>query len=328
MVYQKRLQLIRKIMSAQKIGSAMLSSREDIFYYTGYKASEGNLLLVKPSDRPALFASPLENDAEKVRGVQLIHFTKLEQLTKMLKGEAVGYDEFSLSANKFLNLHKNHIHLKKFSAFIKKPREIKDSDEIENIKQAIKISGKVLKGLKFYNKTEIDISNKIEANFKNLGAEKAFDTIVATGTGSIHHLPENRTIKKTKSTIIDFGARYNWYCSDITRSYPGTERKWKAVFENVENIQKQIIDSAKPGAAMDDLNKLYRKLMEKYKHKIYHSFGHGLGLEVHEQISGPLKEGMVITVEPGVYLKHFGGIRIEDDILVTKGKPIVLTRKV
>ena len=324
---QKRLGLIRKLMEANRLSSVILSLKEDIFYYSGHKASEGNLLLVNNSGKPILFVSPLENDAEKARA-EVVYLTKIDQLTKHIKGGLVGYDEHNLSANRFLLLHKHHIHLKKFSVLIKKPREVKYPEEIENIRHAIKISENVLKGLKFYGKTEIEVSNKIEADFKLSGASSAFDPIVANGTGSIHHPPENRRILRKNPTIIDFGARVNWYCSDITRSYPGTEKKWKVVWENVSSIQKEIIDFVRPGVTMEDIKKLYEKLMAKNKYKIYHSFGHGLGLEVHEQITGPLKEGMVITVEPGVYIKHLGGIRIEDTILVRKGKAEVMSKNV
>ena len=134
-------------------------------------------------------------------------------------------------------------------------------------------------------------------------------------------------IKKTRPTIVDFGARFNWYCCDITRTFAGTSKEWKTTKEAVKNIQEEIIDFVKPGVGMEDIKKLYEKLMGKHRYKIHHSFGHGIGLEVHEQITGKLKENMVITVEPGVY-KHSGGCRIEDTILVKKGKAEILTKSI
>ena len=325
---KKRVLAARKLLETNGLGCFLLSSREDIFYYSGYKASEGNFLIIDKKQKPSLFVSPLENDAEKIKGVDLVYLTSGDRLIKELKGKLVGFDESNLKSWTFLNLHRRHIRLKKSTKLIKLPREVKTEEEIENIKAAIKISRKILDRLKFYNKTEIEVANTIEAGFKINNSEAAFDTIVSNGSSSIHHLPENRSIKKTEPTIIDFGAKYNWYCCDITRSFPGSQKKWKLVWENVKNIQEQIIDNVKPGIKMEDLQNLYKKLMGKNRYKIYHSFGHGLGLEVHEQITGELKEGMIITVEPGVYLKHFGGIRIEDDVLVRKGKAFVLTEKI
>ena len=328
MVFQKRLAEGRKLMGIHRFDSLLLTSREDIFYYTGYKASEGNILAIQKTGKPSLFVSPLENDAENVRGVELAYLKSIGQLAKKLKG-VVGFDEFTLSANRFLNLHKQHVKLRKASSIIKRPMEVKDEEEIENIKKAILITKKSLEGVKIYNRTELDISRKIEAAFKVNGGEAGFDTIVANGTASIHHMPGDIKVRSSRTTIVDLGAKYNWYSCDVTRTYLGKSGKgWKRVWEDVKGMQDEIIEAVRPGVLMEDLQKLYADLMGKKKYKVYHSFGHGLGLAVHEQITGPLKPNMVITVEPGVYLKYKGGVRIEDDILVRKGKPAVLSKTV
>ncbi len=327
MGFQKRLSGARKLMGVHGFDSFMLTAREDIFYYTGYKASDGNTLLIQKYGKPLLFVSPLENDAESCRTTQTVYLKSIDSLTKPLKGGLVGFDEFSLSANRFLNLHKHHARLKKASALIKKPMEIKDEEEIEHMKKAISITKKSLEATKIYGKKEIDVARKIEVGFRVNGGETAFDTIVANGTASIHHMPGNSKVRRDKTTIVDLGARYNWYCSDITRTYLGSSG-WKSVWEDVKEMQEQIIEAIRPGKTMDDLQKLYQSLMAKKKYKVYHSFGHGIGLVVHEQVTGLLKENMVITAEPGVYLKHRGGVRIEDMVLVRKGKPLVLSKSI
>lgn len=316
-------------MEIHKIDSVLLSAREDIFYYTGYKACEGNLLIIQNSGKPALFVSPLENDAEKARHIELHYLKSMEQITKKLKGKLVGFDEFSLSANRFLNLHKHHIKLKKSSETIKKPREIKNAEEIEKIKKAIAVTKKTLEETDFYNKKEIDVAGEIEAGFRLQGAEKAFDTIVSNGSASIHHMPGHAIIKKNKPTIFDLGARWGWYCCDVTRTYLGKpDKKWQKIWEDVSGVQTEIIDRIQPGISMKELEKTHQDLMKKKGYKTQHSFGHGIGLEVHEQITSQLKENMIITVEPGVYLKNKGGVRIEDTILVGKGKPLVLSKSI
>ncbi len=329
MALQRRLGNLRKQMEMHRLDSVALSSKEDVFYYTGYKATEGNLLIIHNSGRPVLFVSPLENDAERIRGVELVYLKKIEDITKRLKNKTVGFDEFSLSSNRFINLHKHHIRLKKSGEIIKKPREVKGEEEIENIRKAIKITKKALEETEFYNKKEIEVANNIEAQFKLLGADKAFDTIVANGTASIHHMPGNTLIKKSKPTIFDLGARYDWYCCDVTRTYLGKSGKeWQKILEDVSKVQMEIIDKIEVGITMKDIEKIHEGLMKKNGYKTCHSFGHGLGLEVHEQITGKLKENMVITVEPGVYLKHKGGVRIEDTVLVKKGKPVILSESI
>ncbi len=329
MSLQKKLQEVRKLMSIHNLDSLLVSSREDIFYYTGYKTAEGNLLIIQNSGKPSLFVSPLDNDAEKIRNVNLIYYNKGDQLTKLLKKQNIGYDENNLVARRFLNLHKNHLILKKASSLIKQPREIKDAEEIESIKKAVQITKKVLEKTSFYNKKEIDVANKIEADFLLSGADKAFDTIIANGTSSIHHIPDSTKIKSTKPTIFDLGARWDWYCSDVTRTYLGRSGMlWRKVWDDVKEMQEKIIDEVKIGITMEELQKIYKTLSDKKKYKVHHYFGHGLGLDVHEQITGKLKENMVITVEPGVYLKHKGGVRIEDTILVRKGKPLVLSKSI
>ena len=340
-----RLQKVRKLMSIQGLDSLLVSSREDIFYYTGYKTPEGNLLVIQNSGSPSLFVSPLDNDAEKVKGINLTYFKKGEDLTKLLKSQNVGYDENNLVARRFLNLHKHQIRLKKSSALIKQPREIKDDQEIESIKKAISITKNVLEKTNFYNRKEIDVANKIEAQFKLHGSDKSFDTIVCNGSASIHHIPDSTKIKSSRPTIFDLGARYNWYCCDVTRTYLGASGKyWKKIWEDVKEMQDEITEFVKPGITMEELQSIYIKLSGKKKYKVHHYFGHGLGLGVHEQITGKLKENMVITVEPGVYLNSgshkslanssgsmfcsAGGVRIEDTILVRKGRPIVLSKSI
>src|SRR3989338_4547685 len=325
-----RLKSVKKIMENHRLDTLFITQKEDIFYYSGWKASEGNILVINRHQKPTLFVSPLEQDAQKLRSVHTIYLGKKEDLLKELRAsKSVGYDEYNLSANRFTLLHKLPIKLRRASEIIKKPKEVKDSWELGQIRKAVSISKKVFEKStgKIYGKSERALANKIEAGFILHEAEKAFDTIVSCGSEGIHHQPSGNLIKKTRPTIVDFGARFNWYCCDITRTFAGTSKEWKTTKEAVKNIQEEIIDFVKPGVGMEDIKKLYEKLMTKHKYKIQYSFGHGIGLEVHEQITGKLKENMVITVEPGVY-KHSGGCRIEDTILVKKGKAEILTKSI
>ncbi len=328
MQWSNRIKAAKKLMENHNLDTFFITQREDIFYYSGWKASEGNILIINRHSKPTLFVSPLEQDAEKLRSVNMVYLRKKDDLLKELKGsKSLGYDEYNLTASRFALLHKLPIRLRKSHEIIKKPREIKDPWEVEQIKKAIGVTKTVFQEAtkKMYGSSERILANKIEAGFILEGAEKAFDTIVSCGSDVIHHQPNNSIVRKTRPTIIDFGARFNWYCCDVTRTFSGTSKEWKKIKENISAIQKEIIDFVKPGIEVDDIKGLYEKLMGKYKYRVQHAFGHGIGLEVHEQVTGKLKESMVITVEPGVYKQH-GGCRIEDTILVKRNKAEILSK--
>ena len=163
-----------------------------------------------------------------------------------------------------------------------------------------------------------------------MGAKPSFDTIVASGKHSafVHHKPDRNVIKQGDLAIIDIGAVFNGYCSDMTRtlcSKPGP--KERRIMENISGIQAELIDGVSEGVKYDEMEKKYESLLRKKGYRLMHSFGHGIGIGVHERPAkgDVLKAGMVITVEPGAYIKGFGGCRMEDMVLVRKGSPRILT---
>ena len=124
------------------------------------------------------------------------------------------------------------------------------------------------------------------------------------------------------------GVRYNGYCSDITRTFClRPDSKKKKISENVSFIQQEIIDSIKEGLSFDYVEKIYENLMKKNSYSVFHSFGHGVGLSPHERPvkKDILRNGMILTVEPGVYIKNLGGYRIEDMIVIKNGKAKVIS---
>ena len=250
--------------------------------------------------------------------MDITFLSKKQGMKKLFSKKTFGYDEHSLLARTYLNLTKMKAKLKLASDIIKEPRNIKDSEEIELIKTAIQITKKSHKSLDIWGRTEDQVAKQVDAYFKKNQADIAFDTIISAGSNGyfIHHIPNEKIIQKHELVIVDAGARYKYYCADITRTfYSKTNQKQKKVLEDVENIQKQIIDFIKPGIKFDEIQKLYSSLMKKNKYQVKHLFGHGIGISVHESIKGEIEKNMVLTVEPGVYLKDMG-CRIEDIILV------------
>ncbi len=315
MNFEARTNKLRQLLEKNKIPAALITDIDDIIYYTGYKPSSNAFLIVDNKSAKFLL-SPLDNEAKSLP-LDVYFLSKKQDLKKFFSKKTFGYDEHSLLARTYLNLTKMKARFKPASDIIKEPRNIKDSEEIEAIKTAIKITKQAHK-LDIWGKTEYWVAKQVDSNFKKSGADIAFDTIVSAGENGpqIHHIPSQKIIKPNELVIIDSGAKYNYYCADITRMfYSKINQKQKKVLEDVENIQKQIIDFIKPGLKFEDVQKFYCKLMKKNKYQVKHLFGHGVGISVHESIRGEIKENMTLTVEPGVYLKDIG-CRIEDIVLV------------
>jgi len=171
------------------------------------------------------------------------------------------------------------------------------------------------------------------------GAEKpAFDTIISSGYRSAlpHGVASDKRIERGDLVVIDLGALYRHYNSDITRTIVvgKPSEKQKEIYEIVLEAQKSAVEKAKPGMTAKELDSIARNIIAEYGYGDYfiHSLGHGVGLEIHEppRISQydetVLKEGMVITIEPGIYIPKLGGVRIEDTVVITKDGAKRLTK--
>ena len=318
----KRIKTLQNLMG--DLDCILVTSPEDILYYSDYQALPGDSSILAVMEQGArLFTTPNGHQNKKA-SVDITLLNKTSDFFGFIKNyKVVGFDENHLLSRSYLNLKKRGLRLKQVSNIIKDLRMIKDSDEVEKIKKAIAVTKNAFK-LK-PSGTEIDFASKIDCFFGENGANNAFETIVASGINSsnIHYMPSKRKIGKKDMLIVDMGAKVNGYCSDMTRTFcssPGKQEK--KIMENVKNIQAQLFDFIKPGLKMSDVQIEYEKLLKKTGNKCFHSFGHGVGLSVHEAPvkDDVLKEGMIITVEPGIYLKNFGGCRIEDMVLIKKEK--------
>lgn len=309
-----------RIRKLQTVGHPILvSNPNDVFYYTGYKpgTDDNPLLLVPEKGKPTLFLSPLTT------GLKLA-YTKTSTFDKLSLPPKTGYDEYHLPARLYLRF-KRKSRLIRAAEKIKKPRRIKSSEELAAMKKAISINKKALEAVDIYGKSEAEAARSIESQFHEQGAGVAFETIVSSGPNAgnnIHHISGSRKVQKKDMVIVDFGSRWKGYSSDITRTFFQGERQQKIV-NMVKEIQKECIDMVRPGVQFDDINDFYSKKLEKLGYEPRHGIGHGIGIFIHES-AVKLEKGMVITIEPGIYIRNFGGCRIEDMILVAK-KPVVLS---
>jgi Xaa-Pro aminopeptidase len=332
--FRSRIKKLRALMDSKGLDACLVNSRNDIFYYTGKDIGDSCFLLVPKNSMPTLFITSLSNEVQSSRHFHAVFLKGFSDVSKAVKYfHKVGFDEYTTNYAFFSQLRKSRPHLRPSASLIKEPRMVKDAWETVQIRKVADIAAKTLSGLgDISSKSEIEVSISIESSFMKAEAKPSFETIVASGkhSGFIHHVPDKNRIKRSDLTIVDLGAIQNGYCSDMTRTLcmkPGS--KERAIMENISQIQSELIDMAAPGVKYDDIQKRFESLLKRKRYKVMHSFGHGIGTGVHERPSkgDVLKEGMVITVEPGTYIKSFGGCRIEDMIIIRKGKPDVITRK-
>ena len=255
--------------------------------------------------------------------------------------ENIGFEENHITYAKYKEYKHKYIinNLEETEGMIEAQRVIKDEKEIEYIKKACQITDQCFEHLLQYikiGKTEKEIAFEIERYFKTHGAEKeAFDTIVASGPNSSkpHAIPTDREIAYGDSITIDFGCMYEGYCSDMTRTIFIGEPKEsvKKVYDLVLKNQLQTLKDLKEGANLKILSKMVDNDFKTHGYSLIHALGHGVGLEIHEKpffsiyTDHFLKENMVVTNEPGIYIPNEFGVRIEDTVLITKSGCITLT---
>jgi Xaa-Pro dipeptidase len=302
--------------------------KENIFYLTGFFPTAFAVLVLK--DEPYLAVSELD---ETLASVAPIEVKVIKSFIKELKFKGkvgiekrhttVSFVEEFLKGCRFEDLK-----------FIDVMRQIKDNVEVDLIKKAIKITEDALRNIEPEGFTEKEVAAKIVYEI-NKAAGVAFDPIVASGKNSAvpHHTSSDKKINATDPVIIDLGANFEHYNCDMSRTFSHTHtEKFKEVYQAVIEAQKEGIRHLTTGTPVRECDMAVRRVLKEYGFEDYfiHSSGHGVGLDVHEspKISKDsedvFKEGMVMTVEPGVYIPGWGGVRIEDVILVGE-KPKVLT---
>jgi Xaa-Pro aminopeptidase len=334
MNYKERQRRLLRLIEEKEMDGIVVISNENIFYLTGaplncdkflYLSSNGNLYIITNE----LNYQEIKDSVEDINVIKTENF--VEEIKKL--GKRIGFENKKISFYTYEELKKD-LELIPINSYIEEMREVKDEYEIKQIENSQKITEKsleeCLKEIKI-GMSELEIVAKIEYFMRIYGAESyAFDSIVLSGIRCIypHGRPTKKIIEKNEGIIIDIGARYNGYCSDMTRTiFIGEPNKNIIdIYYAVKYAQEEAIKNAKPGITGKELNEIAINILKEYKLEKYfnHGLGHGVGINVHE---GPfinkkqekkLKCGNVITIEPGVYIPKIGGIRIEDIILITE----------
>jgi Xaa-Pro aminopeptidase len=333
----------------KNIDCFLVTSKENIFYLTNFTGDSG-ILFIAP--RKALLITDFRFRGEIVSNVKFadVCLTKKSYIEELLshriakRKSRIGFEAEDISYSLYWGLRKklDWLKFKSFDSFVEDLRLTKTSEEITKIRKACSILDKSFEEAVTYIKegiTETDIAIELEYRIKKAGGEKlAFETIVASGYRSSipHGVATNKKIKKGEFITIDFGTTYQWYNSDITRTaFLGIPtKKDKNIYETVYNAQKLAIESVKENVKTRDLDKVARDFISKSGFGEYfsHSLGHGVGLGIHEKPNiskkdnNYLKRGMVFTIEPGIYIPGYQGVRIEDTIALENGNPTLLTK--
>ena len=341
---EERVEKLIESIEKNNLDAIFLTKAPNVYYFSGASPLAGGYLLVTKSGA-TLYVPELEYEMAKEESiVEVEKFKKMDELYEKLKGIEVLGIEGASSYSFILDLREKAgiKEFKKIDDTIKGLRIVKGKEELKIIEKACEIADRaVMAAIEEVSegKREREIAAKVEYLMKMNGAEKpAFDTIIASGYRSAlpHGIASDKRIEKGDLVVIDLGALYNHYNSDITRTIVvgSPSDKQKEIYEIVLEAQKKAIEAAKPGMTAKELDSIARDIIKEYGYGEYfiHSLGHGVGLEIHEwpRISQYdetiLKEGMVITIEPGIYIPKFGGVRIEDTIVITKSGAKRLTK--
>jgi len=298
---------------------------ENIRYLTGFRPSSSSILILK--DNPILLASKIDReDASGSSMVNLEVYKEFDDVKKLLSGK-VGVEK-SMTVETYKKLSEGFDI--ETTDVVEISRSVKSSWEIENIEKALQIAEKSFMELEFTG-TEVELAAQLEYNMRINGSERAsFDSIMASGsrTSLPHGTP---SMNKVESPIlVDWGAVYNNYSSDTTRTIIETERQ-EEIFNIVLDAQKTAIKAIKPGVRSCDIDTAARDVITEYGYAdaFIHSTGHGVGLEIHEKPNlskndeAKLEKGMIITVEPGIYIEGEFGVRIEDMVLVKNNASVL-----
>jgi Xaa-Pro dipeptidase len=304
-------------------------------------AFESSIAIVKKDGGLDVIVSVLEAEAaESGKGEVHVYHNRQERddyVKEALKGAVkVGFNvhNASYSMVNYVKKTAKGIKVADASSAISSTTSVKDKREIELTRKACRISSQVAKEIPEMLSagiTEKEMAFRMDVRMRELGGTgNAFDTISAFGANSSkpHHSPTDYKLKKGDTALFDFGTKYDGYCSDMTRtvflSKPPAilERAYEVVLE----AQTAGVERYMDGAPAKDADLAAREIIDKseFKGKFIHSFGHGIGMEVHQDISvSPrsdqiLKVGNIVSAEPGVYIPGVGGIRIEDTCLITK----------
>ncbi len=340
---RRRLTALGRLCRSQRVGAVLLTCRQSVRYFSGFTGEDSFLLVGRGWARlltDGRFAEQARIECPHLRAI-VRRGRMVDAITGALAGRrlrrlGIEGSHISVSFRAELDRALGRIRTRAFGREIYSLRERKDGGELKRICRAIRVAEAAFRALiaggsrSLVGRPEGEVAAELEYRMRVGGAERAaFETIVAAGAHAAlpHYRPGSTRIRRGQAVLIDWGAVVGGYCSDLTRVvFTGRIPPQIAhVYEIVLRAQSAGVAAVRPGASCDSADAAARELIAAagYAKAFGHGLGHGIGLEVHEsprlgQGAGQaLQPGMVVTVEPGIYLPGVGGVRIEDDFVVT-----------
>ena len=351
----QRIAKLRQRLAAEGLDALLVSAPENRRYLSGFTGSAG--LLVIPVSGDSLTLATDFRYVEQA-GVQApaFHVQQIAggwdwapKLFAELGVHKVGFEAGHLTYDTYQQLVKavaegparDQTSFVPTTSLVEPLRAVKDAEELASLQRAIDISDRALDEVAPTirpGETEVAVAWRIEQRIRELGAESvSFELIVAAGPNGAmpHHRPSGRPIAAGEPIVMDIGARAGGYCSDLTRTVcvGRPDATYKKVYDTVLAAQLTAIATMRPGMTGKEADALARVVIEQAAHgeRFGHGLGHGVGLAIHEQPTvGPrsttvLEQGMVFTVEPGIYIPGWGGVRIEDVVILQRDGARVLS---
>jgi Xaa-Pro aminopeptidase len=352
-----RITNLRTILKEQNLDAVLVSSVPNITYlsgYGGFSTEERDAFLFITKKNAYIITNALYITAirEHVTHLIIIEQTRDNPLRNILSKlvakhaiKRIGFEDANLSVAEYTNLKSHKKLLTPIN--LEDLRVVKTQTEIDAIKKACEIGDAAFAFIKTKIKigmTEQEVANLLEMYMKQQQADSSFRTIVAIGKNAAipHHLAGDSKLKANTNILLDFGVRYELYCSDMTRNifFGKATKEYRNVYQTVLDAQQKAIEALESMLAkrnpekisMKDIDRVARDyIISKGYPSIPHTLGHGIGLEVHEGfrlyhlVEGNFANGMVFSIEPGIYVPNQTGVRIEDLFSIEKNKLVRLT---
>lgn len=346
-----RLERLRQILAEKGLGALLVAHPENRRYLSGFRGSAGWLLISPTAALLAVDFRYVEQARMEAPGFEIVHVKGEPQawLPDLAAGNNIRNIGFESDHLPFATYQKLRTALKKHDItltptenVVESLRAIKEREEIESIAKAAALADAAFEYARSIIRpgvAETEAAWEVEKFLRSRGSETVpFDIIIASGPNSAlpHARASQRQIQGNEPIVIDLGARVNGYCSDLTRTIVlgDGDGMFSRIYDIVLGAQLTALATLAAGMTGNDADNLARTAIEEagYGEKFGHGLGHGVGLNPHELprlspgSSDVLQENMVFTIEPGVYVPGWGGIRIEDTVVLQNGKVRPLTR--
>lgn len=342
-----RIEKIRRILDYKEIDAILIKSKSNKLYIGALTGSGVKVLITRDMCYQIMDGRYI-NEAEKnTNGYKNMVHAQGDSYIKVVKEiigdkSILGIESNHTLVKEYLEIKNSGIEIDLLNDELERTRECKDKLEIQLIKEACRITDDVfneaVKKIKI-GMTELELSALIQYISLCKGATKmAFDTIIASGErGSMPHgRPTNKAFKENEFITIDFGIVYKGYQSDMTRTICIGEpsQELKRIYNVVFEAQRAGVEYIKEGRKCSDIDKYVRDIITKAGYGKYftHGLGHGIGIGdgefpvLNSKSDSILKEGMVMSCEPGIYIPNVGGVRIEDDVVIENGRGVAISK--